>query len=92
MVKSCLTSNRMTRERGGLKPNSLWNVGGKEVKPMRNDDAKVITIQKTVKESNTNTRTETVKIEVKPVKARKMAKTKENTTTPETVVVFHSRG
>ena len=60
---------------------------------MRNDDAKVITIQKTVKESNTNTKTETVKIEVKPVKARKMAKTKENTTTPaETVVVFHSRG
>ena len=55
---------------------------------MRNDEAKVITIQKTVKESWT----ETVKIEVKPMKARKMAKTKENTTTPETVVVFHSRG
>ena len=64
------------------------NAKGKEVKPMRNDDAKVITIQKTVKESWT----ETVKIEVKPMKARKMAKTKENTTTPETVVVFHSRG
>ena len=58
----------------------------------------VITIQKTATETETETRTatrtatETVKIELKPSRAKKIAETKENTTTPDIVVVFYRRG
>ena len=59
---------------------------------MRNDKKAVATISKTKRRTVTETETETIKIELEPEEAIMIAETKENTTTPDTVVVFHRRG
>ena len=52
----------------------------------------VATISKTKRRTVTETETETMKIELEPEKAIMIVEAKENTTTPDTVVVFHRKG
>ena len=59
---------------------------------MRNDQKAVATISKTKRRTVTETETETMKIELEPEKAVMIVEAKENTTTPDTVVVFHRKG